>query len=224
MQLNRTMAAGSAIAAAGVLAAGTLGVSTANAAPKVQPAVGSTSLATVLTAGGVAFDRNHADFDVVTAAVLAVLSAKPDSPVKVLTDGTVALTAFVPNDQAFIRLANDLSTKHVRSEKAAFKVVAGLGIDTVETVLLYHVVPGATIDSGAALNSNKAVLKTAQGGTIRVRVINKKHAKIALVDKDRNSRDPRVVVKALDINKGNAQIAHGIDRVLRPVDLPPTAK
>ena len=31
----------------------------------------------------------------------AVLKAKPDSDVKVLTDGDTALTAFLPNDRAF---------------------------------------------------------------------------------------------------------------------------
>ena len=37
-------------------------------------------------------------FGLVTAAVLAVLKAKPKSPVKVLTEGNVTLTAFIPND------------------------------------------------------------------------------------------------------------------------------
>ncbi len=44
-------------------------------------------------------------------------------------------------------------------------------------------------------------------------------AAIRLRDKDYNSRNPRV--KVIDINDGNMQIAHGIDRVLRPMDLPP---
>jgi len=42
--------------------------------------------------------------------------------------------------------------------------------------------------------------------------------KIQLVDADRSDRNPRVAV--FDINKGNRQIAHAIDRVLRPSDLP----
>ena len=42
---------------------------------------------------------------------------------------------------------------------------------------------------------------------------------IRLVDKDRNDRDARVVLSAIDINKGNKQIAHGIFLVLRPIDL-----
>jgi hypothetical protein len=42
---------------------------------------------------------------------------------------------------------------------------------------------------------------------------------ITLKDRDKDDRDPKVVLKALDLNKGNKQIAHGIDRVLRPIDL-----
>jgi hypothetical protein len=41
---------------------------------------------------------------------------------------------------------------------------------------------------------------------------------ISLKDADKNSRDPRVNV--VNINAGNKQIAHGINRVLRPIDLP----
>jgi hypothetical protein len=40
-----------------------------------------------------------------------------------------------------------------------------------------------------------------------------------LVDKDKDARDARAIPKFLDLNKGNRQVAHGLDRVLRPVDL-----
>jgi hypothetical protein len=46
----------------------------------------------------------------------------------------------------------------------------------------------------------------------------RRHASVRLIDADRNDRNPRIV--RFDINKGNKQVAHGIDRVLRPVDLP----
>jgi len=154
------------------------------------------------------------DFDVLTEAVLAVLAAKPGSPVKALTQGGTALTAFVPNDRAFRSLVTDLTGKRVASERAVFAAVAKLGIDTVETVLLYHVVPGATLTSAQALKSDDARLKTAQGGVLVVDVTGRA---IALRDRDRNDTDPRVV--AVDLNKGNRQIAHAIDRVLRPADL-----
>jgi uncharacterized surface protein with fasciclin (FAS1) repeats len=177
---------------------------------------GTRSLATLLAKDGAKFDRNGNDFDITDAAVTAVLTAKPNSPVAVLADGTTPLTAFLPTDRAFRRLAESVTGKPVKSEKAAFTVVAGLGIDTVEAVLLYHVVPGATITYKQARHSDNLVLTTATGATIRVNIL--RGHKVSLVDADTNNRNPRIVKR--DLNKGNLQIAHGIDRVLRPIDLP----
>jgi len=70
-----------------------------------------------------------------------------------------------------------------------------------------------------ALKANGANLRTALGSTLHVAVY--AGPEISLWDKDRNARNPRVILAKVDINKGNKQIAHGIDRVLRPVDLPP---
>src|SRR6478672_6384605 len=96
---------------------------------------GTRSLAAVLTADKNGFDRNPRDFDITTAAVLAVLEAKPNSPVKVLTDGTTALTAFIPTDNAFRKLATSLTGKRIGSEKVIFQTLAAkLGIDTIEKV------------------------------------------------------------------------------------------
>lgn len=188
------------------------------ASAHVKPHPGTRSLATVLAKDGSGFDRNWNDFDITDNAVAAVLAAKPNSPVAVLADGDTALTAFLPTDRAFRRLAQDLTGKHYRSEKAVFTDLATtLGVDTIESVLLYHVVPGATITYKQALRSNGAVLQTAlAGSTVRVKVL--RHHRIALVDADRNDTNP--VIVRVNINKGNVQIAHGIDRVLRPVDLP----
>ena len=43
--------------------------------------------------------------------------------------------------------------------------------------------------------------------------------RLTLKDKDKGARDAKVILSALDLNKGNKQVAHGIDRVLRPIDL-----
>ena len=154
-------------------------------------------------------------------AALAVLAAKPNSAVGLLTKGDVALTAFVPNDQAFRLLVKDLTGKTYKSEKTIFSKVAGLGIDTVEGVLLYHVVPGATIPAKEAKKANGAALPTGNGDTFTVQVRgNGKLIKIS--DRDYNSRNARVI--GVDVNAGNKQIAHVVDRVIRPVDLPPVKK
>jgi hypothetical protein len=200
------------LVAAATSAALALGLApSANAAEQRR---GDRSLVTVLSADGAEFDHNWRDFDIVEAAVVAVLTEKPESPVGVLADGDVRLTAFIPTDRAFRKLVRDLTGDTKHREKAVFKTVASLGIDTVEAVLLYHVVPGATITARQALQADGAKLETALGPKIKVKV---EHSRIILRDKDRNDKNPSVV-KA-DVNKGNKQIAHGIGRVLRPADL-----
>ena len=189
----------------------------ANAA---QAAPGETSLAGALSADGNKFDRNGKDFDIVTEATLAVVGAKPGSPVAVLADGTKRLTVFAPTDQAFRLLVKDLTGETIKSEKKIFEsLVAFAGVDTIETVLLYHVIPGKTLSSGKVLKADGAKLTTAQGGKVKVSVKTKPSLSITLKDKDKNDRDPKAVLRALDVNEGNKQIAHGINRVLRPIDL-----
>jgi hypothetical protein len=207
--------------AAGAVAAATL-ATPAVAAPATHAVTaaagpGTSSLASVLLADGDTFDRSPRDYDVVTQAVLAVLAAKPDSAVGVLTDGTVPLTAFLPDDRAFRILVADLTGHWERDEAAVFDAVAALGIDTVEAVLLYHVVPGVTIDSATAVASDGAVLTTAGGGAIGVDVLSRRV--VRLTDADPTDRDPLLVRQRLDLNAGNVQIAHGITFVLRPLDL-----
>ena len=178
---------------------------------------GTASLAALLAKDGGGFDKNPYDYDILDNAVRTVLSAKPDSAVAVLADGTVPLTAFLPNDRAFKRLASDVLGGSYASESAVFTSLAGaLGVATVENVLLYHVVPGATITYRQALKAKGARLTTAlEGSTVRVKV--RHRVFVELVDADRNDRNPFVVQP--NLNKGNRQIAHGIDRVLRPVNL-----
>jgi uncharacterized surface protein with fasciclin (FAS1) repeats len=200
-----------AVALATLLATG-LPASATTKTPK-----GTTSLATVLSKDGSGFDRNPYDYDILDNAVTAVLTAKPDSAVAVLADGTVPLTAFLPNDRAFLRLAQDVLGGSYASEQAVFTKLAGaLGVATIENVLLYHVVPGATVTYRQALKANGASLPTAlEGSSVRVKV--RYRILVQLVDADRNDRNPYVVQP--NLNKGNRQIAHGIDRVLRPVNL-----
>ena len=181
-------------------------------ATSITSAAGTTSIASVLTSDGNQFDNNAKDFDIVTEAVLAVLANSPNSAVKVLTDGTLALTVFAPTDDAFRALVKDLTGKNIRSEKKVFAAVAGLGLPTVEAVLLYHVVAGSTLTSKQALKADGASLSVASGGKVLVDVTGNK---ITLTDANDSLKDPMVV--AVDVNKGNAQIAHAIDRVLIPL-------
>lgn len=193
-------------------------VLTAPAASADEP--GTASLAELLASDGNTFDLALGDYDILDQAVSAVLTAKPDSPVGILADGTQALTAFIPNDAAFRLFVRDLTgTVPITEEAVLNALVDAVGVDTVEAVLLYHVVPGVTIDSAAALASDGAVLTSAAGGTFAVDVVSAQNAIIRLIDQDPTDINPYLLRSQLDLNAGNLQIAHGIVFLLRPADL-----
>jgi Fasciclin domain len=216
MKHPRTRRLGSTLVGLG-LAVASLGVAPGPAAASdPAPKAGKTSLAEVLGADGQKLDKNWGDFDIVEAAVYAVLDAKPDSPVGLLADGNTRLTAFVPTDDAFRKFVKSIKGYAPKTEaKTLAQVVKIAGsIDTVETILLYHVVAGKTLTSPKVIAAEGEKVTTAQGGSFRIHL---GKAGVFLVDKDRNATNPYVVV--LDINRGNKQVAHGINQVLRPVDL-----
>lgn len=201
--------------AAGLLAAVTLvAAPPAGAAPQRDR-----SLATVLAADGNRLDRNWQDFDILDKAVHRVLASRPGSPVAVLADGSVRLTAFLPTDRAFRTLVTDLTGKRRHTERGVLRALNGL-VDaaTLERVLLYHVVPGSTITYRQAQHADGARLTTALSGSrLRVQVTEKRH--VFLGDADTDDRNGRVLRSLKNVNQGNRQIGHGVNRVLRPVDL-----
>jgi uncharacterized surface protein with fasciclin (FAS1) repeats len=213
MNHRRSIAAIAAATALGLAAP----VGAASAAPAAERD-GNRSLAAVLNADGDRFDRNWHDFDIVHRAVTTVLGAKPGSDVGVLTKGRTRVTAFVPTDRAFRKLAYELTGRRAHTERGTFRLLArNVDVATLETVLLYHVVPGATITYRQARAADGAALTTAAGLPVKVNVVGHQ---VRLRDRDFDDRNPRVIRPLRDLNKGNKQIAHGIDRVLRPVNLP----
>ncbi len=147
----------------------------------------------MLGADGQKFDKKGGDFDIVEAAVYAVAGAKPKSPVLILADGTKRATAFAPTDRAFRQLVEDLTGKSYASEEKVFTTLASLvDIDTLETVLLYHVVPGATITAAQAVKADGAKLTTAAGVKLKVKV---KNGHVMLVDKDPDAANATVIVR-----------------------------
>ena len=161
------------------------------------------------------FDRRSWDYDIVTQAVLLF----PDL-VAAASNPDAELTVFLPNDRAFRRLVYDITGNWIRSEADVFAAVASLGTDTVKNVLLYHIVP-ASISYRDALKANGAELPTLlDGATIEVKVKSLWWWKwIKLKDLDGNDRNPTVVKGDVGGAAANGY-AHGINRVLRPIDLP----
>ena len=160
------------------------------------------------------FDRRWHDFDIVTQAVLLY----PDL-VAAASNPDLDLTVFLPNDQAFRKLVQDLTGQRLRTESEVFGAVAGLGLETVKTVLTYHILLGSAIDYRTARQSDGAVLTTLQGGTFTVDVRGHRWNRIVrLVDNDPDDRDAKVVWPNVGGQATNG-FAHGVDRVLRPIDL-----
>ena len=217
MKLRSTLTKLAAVVFTGALATG---LAAAPARAATDP--GERSLAAVLTAdGNGTFDQNWYDYDIVTQAVLAVVAAKPSSNVGLLADGSVSLTAFISNDRAFRELAHRATGKWLNTEEKVFnRLVAKLGVDAIESALLYHVVPGASIMATDVLQADGAKLATAlPGASITVDVVGRNVPRIILRDLDRNSPNARVNPWQTDINEGNKQVAHGITKVLRPLNL-----
>ena len=91
---KRILAAGATVALVSTLAA-PAAMASSDQADQAEP-TGTQSLAAVLTADGDRFDSNWYDYDIVTEAVVAVLTAKSGSAVGVFADGNTPVTAFIP--------------------------------------------------------------------------------------------------------------------------------
>jgi hypothetical protein len=182
------------------------------------------TLAEILTSDRNDFDRNPFDYDIVTQAVLAFpgLAAAAGNP-------DAELTVFLPNDFAFRRLAYEQTGQWIRNEEKLFNAILDVyGAPTVEAVVKYHIVvagapnPDAPISYRTALGADGAVLTTLIGDepTLTVDVRGRRWwQRVALVDADTNDVNAIVIRPNVGGEASNGY-AHGINRVLRPIDLP----
>jgi hypothetical protein len=200
------------------------------AAPAAQGAKGAPapaapapagSILALLEADGTAYDRDWYDFDILEAAGRTVLGAKPGSAVSAIAVPNANITVFAPNDRAFQVLTASLTGKWYWTEEAVVNgLVTALGagaVDTIEQVLLYHVLPGK-VDFATAKSVSGTPVPTALGPTITPRFIPWLNT-LVLRDQDPNAADPWVVNSKRDIAVGTNSIVHGISLVLRPADL-----
>jgi uncharacterized surface protein with fasciclin (FAS1) repeats len=160
------------------------------------------------------FDHRWYDYDIVTQAVLAFpgLTAAASDP-------DAELTVFLPKDYAFFRLAKQLGAPPLDEAGTFTWLVDNVGLPTIESVLKYHIVPGAKISYSAALQADGAKLGTLLDPDATIEVDVRKGDRIKLRDLDTNDRDAYVIRKDIGGEASNG-FAHGIGRVLRPIDLP----
>ena len=221
MNVRRTLS----LALVGAALTTAVAVPAVSAATPVDAPAGS--VLDLLEADGTAFDSNWYDFDILEAAARVVVSApdKGTSTVLALADPTASLTVLAPNDRAFQVLARSLTGKWYGTEAGVLGAIAGaitngLGADledTLEAVLLYHVIGGKATFADVKALSGKSV-PTVGGGTIGVKYYPWLNL-VVLRDKDADAANPWVINSKRNITVGNS-IVHGIALVLRPINLP----
>ncbi|HRV69897.1 MAG TPA: fasciclin domain-containing protein [Marmoricola sp.] len=190
----------------------------AQAAPR--PTLGMTSLQDAIASDGNQFDTLWGDFDIATEVTRTVLDAKPGSALSAVKKGNVALTAFIPTDRAFRKFVKDLSGTRPATEQDAYAaLVAHASTDQLEQLMLSQIVPNARLTVRKLRRSNGAVLTTMSGSKIKVRVWRHRAPRIVIADSDRTDQNAWLLFFKRNLNKGNLQIAQGVDRVIRPVDL-----
>ncbi len=173
---------------------------------------------TDIAVGDGEFDRNARDFDILAAAVVAAG-----------LDGTLAtpdlgVTVFAPTDYAFRLLVRDLGGPWKAHEAdVAGWLVENVGVDTITSVLLYHVVDGQVYSSDVVPGLQGAEVPTLLGPTFEVFIQYEKGTDdlkaVWLRDQDHDDLNARLSLGRLDIQASNGVI-HVINRVMRPIDLP----
>lgn len=154
----------------------------------------------IAASGGGAPDDNPNDYDLLVQAVIYA------ELVEVLDDPNASLTVFAPTDAAFLKLVTDLTGTAPASEADALTTIAtAYSPAEVGNILLYHAVGGEVTFPGAV---RAGTIEMANGGAVTVRGVN-------LVDESPALTDPKIVVKASNIQASNGVI-HTIDRVLVP--------
>ena len=176
MRIRRTFTA----LLGGALLAGALAVPAAATDPSFGNDDATPGSVYAILAGDDGFDRNGRDYDILEAAAEAVVNAKgaANTTVAALNNPDAALTVFAPNDNAFRWLVFSLTGRWYWSEATVLNklvgAVSGLvgpaaTIDTIEAVLLYHVVGGKVLSSDVP-GLNGANVATVGGGTFKINV------------------------------------------------------
>jgi hypothetical protein len=165
--------------------------------------------------GGAELDDNAHDYDIIVQTVIALESLGGDTDLggatllDVLSDPTAAVTAFVPRDSAFRRLARDLGWDGSGGDGGALTTITNtFPLETIRNVVKYHVVPGRL---GVFKVLRTSTFDTVLPGTSFTRI------GLRLKDNDPDLRDPFLTLP-LGL-RGGRSIAHTITRVLIPVNL-----
>ena len=168
-------------------------------------------------------EERKGNFNIIGQVVLALADAGVLNAADLDSLSSAELTAFLPTDKAFRRLAADISgTKWWKvKESQVIPILTGaLDLATIGAVVEYHIYPGGKVDYRTALklDANKrdgteVFITMYSGGDLG---IDRRGHKLQLDDAGSaglGSNNPYVVRR--NIKAGNA-LVHGISEVLLP--------
>ena len=173
-------------------------------APKPPPTI---ALVLAPYVGG--FDIDNNNFNIATHVLLLF----PDLAFATTKPGTT--TVFLPTDYAFRALVKSLTGKVVVPEVKVFQALQRLGRATLGAILRTHVLKGARLTYGQALQSNGKLLTTMSGSRLRVVVRSTPRRTVVLRDGAPTFADPKIINANVRASNG---IIHVIDRVLLPTE------
>lgn len=168
-------------------------------------------------------EKRRGSYNVIGNVVLALAASGELTGDDVAALGSAEITAFLPTDRAFRRLAADLQDKkwwEVRERSVIPFLVDTLGLPTIAEVVKYHIYAGGNVDyrTAKSLDSNRrngtdVFIEMYNGGELG---IDRRGWWLQLDDAGTagfGTNNPWVIRP--NIHAGNA-IVHGISEVLLP--------
>jgi hypothetical protein len=211
--LAGTIALGTAAQAAPVTSSSVSPVSSPVSAPVGTGTSGTTSIVQELVPGGEendgGFDINEFDYHITALLLHDVLAADPRGPVAILAAGPRRATFFQPDDEEWVLFVHKLTGEALplpsaTTEKTAYEYLKGLGVERLETILSYLIIPGVTL-TGPLLGPptiSQKTYTTADGETLLVK---SDFGVVTLVDN--SPLTPNSGIVEAPMNQGNRQIA-----------------
>lgn len=175
--------------------------------------LGSVSLDRAISSSGAAPYPSAGKLEIFKALKSRVLKAKPSSALSVLNEGTMPRTVFIPTDRAFVRLVQRITGEPKLSEGLALSYLSGLPLKRLESLLLRHKVT-QTLGYGEAVLAKRVLASTSSGVEVKIYQGPKGVLRLSNSEEASKVQRPALLPALSNINLGNLQLAHMINRVM----------